>query len=164
MADLAADNQMPHMGTPTKLRMPCAAATTFYKGALVWAAAASGKAVTDAFSAGDLFLGICAKKVVTTAADQMVEVFVDGIWGFKISGTTSADMGHKAIIDASADSNNPDDVISTIDATEAAGDILLGGILTVYDSRAWVKLTGLYPIYTAAATDGHTSFRFAAES
>ena len=164
MADLSQDNQMPCYGDPIKIEVPAVGADTFYKGSLVFADASNGKAQVDGLAAGDFFLGICAEQTVADAADDLVPIYVTGVWGFKISGTTAADVGHSAVVDISADSCNPDDVISGIDATEAAGDIRLGGILSVHDSRAWVNLTGSYPIYADANTDGHASWRYVAES
>lgn len=154
MASLTADAHVPHFGSPTCVDIPCTAADTFYAGAIVFADDDNGKAQVGSLNAADNFLGICARQTVTAAADELVPVFVDGVHGFKISGTTAADIGHIAVMDSSAITDNPDDLVAAADITEAANDTLLGTIVTVIGSYAYVNIGISFPKFaTHAATD-----------
>lgn len=145
MAALTASVHLPYMGLATKIEVPAIGADTFYAGALVYADATNGKAQVGSLAAGDFFIGICAKKTVTTAADDLVPIYVNGVVGFPISGTTSADIGKLTVIDASAITDNPADVKCSADITDAANDICLGQICSVLDGYAYTDLGRHFP-------------------
>jgi hypothetical protein len=144
MAALTADVHIPHLGTPTKIAVKAVAADTFYAGALVFADGTTGKAQVVP-AATDSFLGICAAQVVATAADDLVEIYVDGIWALAFTGVAEVDVGQTVVVDMSggALSDNEADLVSAADATIVAGDILIGkciGINQEDTSRGWVQL------------------------
>jgi hypothetical protein len=144
MAALSADLVLNYQGAqPTKIPVPMISALTFYKGALVFADGASGKAQILPAS-GDVFLGICAEQVVGTAADEIVEIYVDGVWLLPYTTPANGDEGGMCKVDMGgtlsdniADCNGPA-------TAAAAGDIAIGVILAVgtsFESTVgWVKL------------------------
>ena len=144
---LTADIHIPHLGTPTKLKVKAIGADTFFAGALVFADGTSGKAQVVP-AATDSFLGICAKQVVATAADQLVEIYVDGIWALAFAGVAEADVGQVVIVDmdGGALSDDEGDLVAAADSAgnePVAGDILIGkcvGINEEETTRGWVML------------------------
>ena len=143
MAVLSADVHIPNLGTPTKLTVNAiAGGDTFYKGALVFADATLGLAQVLP-AASDKFLGVCAKQVVAAAGDP-VEIYVDGIWAFAISGLAATDVGDAVIMDADGTlSDNEADLVGATGATVAVTDILIGkclGITTEETTRGWTML------------------------
>jgi predicted RecA/RadA family phage recombinase len=125
----------------------------------VWAdfSTPSGATATVTPAAGDKILGICARQVTTTAAGDLVDIYTSGIFAIKgMSSIDNTDIGGFAIMDVSAAvTDNPADCVSTVDATEAANDCMLGKIVSYYDSTAYVELgpgvTGW--IYNATSAD-----------
>jgi hypothetical protein len=143
MAALTADVHIPHLGTPTKIKVKAVGADTFYAGALVFADGTNGKAQVVP-AATDSFLGICAKQVVVSAADELVEIYVDGIWALAFTGVAEVDVGQTVVVDMTGTlSDNEADLVSAADATIVAGDILIGkciGINEEETTRGWVML------------------------
>ena len=143
MAALEADVHIPHLGTPTKISVKAIGADTFFAGALVFADGTNGKAQVVP-AATDSFLGICAKQVVATAADDLVEIYVDGIHALAFTGVAEADVGQTVVVDMTGTlSDNETDLVSAADATIVAGDILVGkciGINAEETTRGWVML------------------------
>ena len=157
MAALTADAPMPHKGHLTKIGVKCVGADTFYEGALVYGDATDGKAqATATTTEDDVFLGICARNITTTAANQIVEVYVDGLWAFRPTvAIVEGDVGDVLIIDDSATlSDNPADCVTGAAATTAVHDILIGKIIAIditETDRAWVKIK---PGYNYVAASG----------
>jgi len=143
MAALTADVDIPHLGTPTKLSVKCVGADTFFKGALVFADGTNGKAQAVP-AATDSFLGICAENTVTTAADELVPIYLDGVWALAFTGVAEVDVGQTVVVDMTGTlSDNETDLVSAADATIVAGDILVGkcvGINETDTTRGWVML------------------------
>ena len=143
MAALTADVHIPHLGTPTKLSVKAVGADTFFAGALVFADGTTGKAQVVP-AATDSFLGICAAQVIATAADDLVEVYVDGIHALAFTGVAEVDVGQTVVVDMSGTlSDNEADLVSAADATIVAGDVLVGkclGINREETTRGWVQL------------------------
>lgn len=144
MAALTADVHIPHLGNPTKIAVKAIGADTFYAGALVFADSANGKAqVVPAVN--DSFLGICAKQVVAAAADDLVEIYIDGVWALAFTGAAEVDVGQVVVVDIGEGtlSDNEADLVSAADATVAATDILIGkcvGLNRDETTRGWVQL------------------------
>lgn len=155
MATLTNMNPLPFYGNPEKIEGPAVGAGTFYAGALVFADASSGLYQTGnaaTLAAGDRFIGIVAETTVVTAANQLVPVYVGGVFGFKVGSTDAADIGLVACIDSSSITDNPDDVKVTTDITEAANDVAIGTVVSFHNSRAWVALGRYYPRYDTLTT------------
>lgn len=147
MADLSADVDLPHKGNldEYKISVKAVGADTFYKGAFVFGDAANGKAQVTTPGAGDVFLGICSKQVVATAADDLVEIYAGGLWAIPFVGVAEGDVGDVCIVDIAGgtSSDNPADSVAGADATVAVNDILIGKILAVdieETTRGWVQL------------------------
>lgn len=143
MAVLDADVHIPHKGTPTKMAMPCAGADIFYAGALLYADAADGL-VQALPAAGDVFAGICAKQVTTTAANDLVEVYVDGIHALAYASAAEGDqMDHIVIVALGTLSDNEADAQVVLTGALAGNDIRIGkmrGMNQQDTSRAWIEL------------------------
>jgi len=153
MAVMAADALMPHKGTPTKLSVACTGADTFYKNALVFADTA-GTAQVSVPDAGDYFLGICAEQVTTTAAGDLVDIYVDGLFAIAFETPAEADVGDVCVVDISdgGRTDNQTDAMTGADATLANNDILIGKILAIdaeETTRGWVQIQPGW-IYSAA--------------
>jgi len=155
MAAMAADADHPHKGNleEYKIAVKAVGADTFYKGALVFGDAANGKAQVTTPAAGDVFLGICAKQVVATAADDLVEIYTGGLWALNFETPAEGDVGDVCVvnIDDAGRSDNVTDAMTGADATLAANDILIGKILAIdteETTRGWVLLQPGY-IYSA---------------
>lgn len=158
MANVSTSKPIKYYGAPVKVDVPVEAAATYYEGQLVFRDLTHGYAVQTPASE-DTFIGICAEGKTVTAAGDLIPVYVSGIFGFKVSGTTVADIGRTACIDASGITNNPDDVVCTTDITEAADDQAIGRIVTVIDSHAYVQLGAHMPQYQAVGeTDAGPGF------
>jgi len=145
MAALAVDIDSPHKGPLTKLTVKAVGADTFYKGAFVFGDAANGKAQVTAPATGDVFLGVCAEQVVATAADDPVDIYVEGTFAFAMATPVEGDVGDVCVVDIAGGTNtdNPADAVTGNDATLAATDILIGKILAIdieETTRAWVKI------------------------
>ncbi len=143
MAALTADVHIPHLGTPTKISLKAIGADTFYAGALLFADGTNGK-LQAVPAATDSFIGICAKQKVVTAADELVEVYVDGIHALAFTGVAEVDVGQTVVVNMDGTlSDNETDLESAADATIVAGDILIGkciGINREETTRGWVML------------------------
>ena len=143
MAGLTADVHIPHLGTPTKIALKAIGADTFFGGAMVFADGTSGK-LQAVPAATDHFIGICAKQAVITAADQLVEVYIDGVHALAFTGVAEADVGNVVVVNMDGTlSDNEADLESAADATIVAGDILIGkciGINRDETTRGWVQL------------------------
>jgi len=156
---LSAEIEVVHKGNPTKMGIKCVGADTFYAGAFVFADATNGKAQVTDPNAGDSdrFLGVCAKTITTTAADQLVEVYVNGVFAFRPSvAIVEGDIGDVLVLDDDGGSlsDDPGDAVTGAAATLAADDILIGKILALditETDRAWVKIK---PGYTYIALLG----------
>lgn len=154
MAALTADVHIPHLGTPTKLKVKAIGADTFFAGALVYADSANGKAQVVP-ATGDAFLGICAAQVVAAAADDLVEIYIDGCHAIAFTGAAEADVGNVVVVDIGGGTltDNEADLVSAVDATVAAADILIGkcvGLSQEEPTRGWVQLHLTSGIATAA--------------
>lgn len=141
---LTADLNLTHKGTPTLIKVKAVGADTFYKGALVYADAANGKAQAVP-AAGDTLIGICAYQVVAGAADVLIPIYVDGVWSLPYNSAAEGDQDASIIMDISA---HQTDDIGDCDAAAVAtldtGDILIGKMIAMdYEetSNGWVILT-----------------------
>lgn len=144
MAALSADTHLQHKGNLDwcKLTVKAVGADTFYAGALVFGDATNGKAQVTCGS-GDTFLGICAKQVVATAADDPVEIYTAGLWALPVTGAAEGDVGEFVCVDISANSDNPADLVVFADLTPATNDLAIGefkGVDINNTSLAWVQL------------------------
>ncbi len=142
MAVLAANIDVSWVGNPNKLTFAATAADTYYCGSLVFIIKGTGK-VQPLAAANYNFAGICVEKQTIAAADDPVEVFVDGIFLLPIgSAISAADEGDLLIMDASGTlSDNPADLVSNLDATGVATDVVVGRVLRVPDAaHMWVQL------------------------
>ncbi len=143
MAALTADVQISHRGPAKKITVKAIGADTFFAGAMVFADGANGKAQVVP-AATDHFLGICVKQVVATAANDLVEIYSEGEFALAFIGAAEADVGDAVVIDMNGTlSDNQTDIVSAIDATVAAGDILVGrcsGLNEEETSLGWVEL------------------------
>jgi hypothetical protein len=154
MAAMTADADHPHKGNldEYKIAVKAVGADTFYKGALVYGDAANGKAQVTVPAAGDVFLGICAKQVVATAADDLVEIYAGGLWALNFTTPAEGDVGDVCVSDVTGTpTDNVADAVTGADATLAANDILIGKILAIdveETTRGWVLLQPGY-IYSA---------------
>ena len=165
MANVTTIKPIQYYGTPVAVPVPVNAAATYYEGQLVFsdvASTESGYAVQTPAST-DTFIGICSETKTVTAQGDLIPIYTSGIFGFKISGTTVADIGDYACIDASAITNNPDDVVAHTDITEGANDQMIGEIITVIGSYAYVDLGKCKPAYNTqtVGTDGGSVYYFA---
>ncbi|RLB49615.1 MAG: hypothetical protein DRI90_24370, partial [Deltaproteobacteria bacterium] len=146
MAALTAGVDLPHKGNldAYKIAVKAIGADTFYKGAIVYADAANGKAQVSVPAAGDVFLGICAETVVATAADDLVEIYTGGLWALNFATPAEGDVGDVCVMDiGGSPTDNIEDAETGADATLAADDILIGKILAIdteETTRAWVQL------------------------
>lgn len=142
MAALTTEINLPFIGTPNKSAGVCNAALTFFKGAIVYADATSGKLCRTG-AAGTRAMGIITHTQITTAADQVVEYWSSGIFQFPtLSGVTIADQGENIIVDQSvAVTDNPADCLASGDVTLAANDILIGKLLWM-NGAPHVDITG----------------------
>lgn len=135
MAALAQDANVCQVGGGgVKVVGPAHQADTFYAGALLFALniGTTGKvSCVPTSGTAERFLGICSKRQVTTAADQLVEYFVSGIFLFPAIGTIAAtDIGSYLTADKSGTiSDNPADLVSSLDITAATGDCVIGRIV-----------------------------------
>lgn len=127
-----------------KLAVKAIGADTFYAGAIVYGDGTNGKAQVVP-AATDVFLGICAKTVVVTAADQLVEIYTTGLW--KVLNDTTVvegDVGDVLIQDS--DGTFTDNMADCVTAAAAGIDddnVLIGKILAVdaNDSNyCWVAI------------------------
>lgn len=143
MAALAADLNVSAVGVNICVPMSANAADTFYKGAVVFIDASGGVQVT--WSAGDRPIGISPKQQITTAAGDLVEVCVFGVfWVPAITGIAAADEGNTLIFDTNAPpTDNIDDADSSEGITEAAGDMRVGRVLRYTASRTLVMIGGI---------------------
>lgn len=147
MAALTADVHIPHKGTPTKIELPATGADTFYAGALVWLDVSNntGQVQVASIAAGDVVVGICAEQTVTTAAADLVPIYVDGVWALAVSATAATDVGAYACFDIDGTAtDNEADAVNSADITLAANDVLLGTIIGQNQEetgRWWVKFT-----------------------
>lgn len=140
---LTADVHIPHKGTPTKVAIPAIGADTFFAGALVYADDANGK-VQAVPAAGDVFLGIVAKQVVATAANDLVEVYVDGIHALAYGSAAEGDQSASICLNIGTTQSDDEGDMSALDlAGLATDDILIGKMIAMNaeeTSRAWVRL------------------------
>ena len=144
MAALTADVDHPHKGPLTKLAVKAIGADTFYKGALVYADAANGKAQVSVPATGDVFIGICAEQVVATAADDLVDIYVDGLWSLNVTTPAVADVGLAFFMNVDGTpTDNANDAIQPGDAALANTDILIGKLLAIDSddsTRGWFRI------------------------
>ena len=142
MAALTADT-MVETKNPTKHGIEAVGADTFYGGALVFGDATNGKAQVVP-AAGDVFLGICAQQKVVEAADEIVEVYCEGMALLPIDSVAQSNVGDTVFLDIGTDqSDNPADLSMSAPGGEAglaANDILIGKIISIQDGKAWVRL------------------------
>jgi hypothetical protein len=84
---------------------PVEAADEFYRGAIL--CFSSGLVVADNADA-DTGLGVCTKRVTTTAANQVVMVATHGVWWFAAVALTTASLW--TLMSPLATSDNPADM------------------------------------------------------
>lgn len=160
MAALSADVHIPHKGTPTKISLPATGADTFYAGALVFIDVSNntGQVQVASLAATDVLAGICAKQVTTTAAGDLVEVYIDGVHALPLSAVAATDVGSFAVCDINGTwTDNPADVVAAVDITLATNDVLVGPIIgqnTDETDKWWVRLTPGYVYDLALGTGG----------
>lgn len=139
MAALSANVHITHSGNPVRIPVRATAADEYYLGAAIFAKAA-GRA-SPAGASGDTFIGICGERKTVTAQDELVDVYVEGVFLLPMaSGAVGADGTVLAFDVTGTVSDNFADAVSL--AALAAGDIVIGKILSFdsVESRAWVKL------------------------
>ena len=157
MAALTADVDHPHKGNldEFKLTVKCITGDTFYKGACVYGDAATGKAQVTPYGAGDVFLGICARQVVTTAENDPVDIYCGGLWALPVTTPTEANVGDACFQNASgAPTDNFADAIFPVDEALGANDVLIGKMIALdieETTRAWILLRPGW-IYSATLT------------
>jgi len=140
MAALATDVNFRTYGACNKFTFSGNVADIHYAGALLFTDTGGGVQAVPA--AGDYFAGIVSKQQTVVTAGDPVEAYVDGIFLLP-TGTNiaAADEGDLAVIDISGTlSDNPADLVSNLDVTGAANDIVIGRILRVTTEGMWVKL------------------------
>ena len=123
MAALTGGADLQHKGNleKWKLSVKAVGADTFYRGALVYGDATNGKAQAVP-AAGDVLLGVGAKTVVAAAADELVEIYTGGLWGFACTvAVVEGDVGDILIMDiGTTQTDNPADLVTGTAATTAA--------------------------------------------
>ena len=141
---LTADANFSSIGTPLKAPFSCNAADTFYQGAIVFTDAGGGVQVTHAATL-DRVLGISPKQQVTTAAADIVEVYVKGTFWVPVgSNISAADEGDMLMLDASETSTDDfADTVAMMDTgtyTAAIHDSVVGQILRVTSTQMLIHL------------------------
>lgn len=141
MAVLTADVVgLSHQGNVTIIEFPADAADTYFIGSLVFTQAAGQVLITGVVDA-DTFVGISPKNQVITAAGQMVEVAIDGIWEFPNTNMAIAESGDLLYHDNSADSDNPADLDTYTGLTQESGvDEAVGLVLWTDGTTVKVNL------------------------
>ena len=134
MAVLAVDANVSLVGGGTKVSGPAHQADIFYAGAILFAlnVGTTGKiSCVPTSGVNERFIGICSKKQTTTAADQLVEYYVGGIFLFPtIAAIASTDIGSWLVCDKSGTaSDNPADLVFAGDITPVTGDAVIGRIV-----------------------------------
>ena len=134
MAVLAVDAQVHHMGGGVKVTGPAHQADTFYGGAILFALAVgtTGKvSCVPTSGTSERVLGICSKKQIITAADQPVEYHRGGVFLFPaVASIAATDIGSFLVADKSGTiSDNPLDLVSSVDITPVTGDCVVGQII-----------------------------------
>jgi len=147
MAALTADVHIPHLGpSPDKLSFPATGADTFFAGALVWLDISNntGQVQVASIADGDIIAGICAKQVTTTAAGDLVELYINGTWALAVGSMVATDIGSAVVSDISGTiTDNEADLVAAVDITIGAGDVLVGlskAINTEETTRIWTEL------------------------
>jgi hypothetical protein len=147
-------------GGGVKVVGPAHQADTFYAGALLFAlnVHTTGKvSCVPTSGTAERFLGICSKRQVTTAADQLVEYFVGGVFLFPaIASIDATEIGSFLVADKSGTiSDNPADLVAAGDITPLTGDCVIGRIVGLDgSSNIYVDLNvaGLIITSTTLAT------------
>jgi hypothetical protein len=134
MAVLAADANISLLGGGVKVMGPAHQADIFYAGAILVAlnVGTTGKvSCVPTSGTNERVLGLCSKKQTTTAADQLVEYYIGGVWLFPaIASVAATDIGHFLVIDKSGTvSDNFADLVSQVDITPATGDAVVGRVV-----------------------------------
>ena len=140
MAALTGDNnKISLIGGAIKIQGPCNSADTYFNGALLFALNVHHGTPTGlvtclpTLSAIDVFLGICAKQVTTTAASQPVEYFVGGIWLFPqpTAAVTSVSIGDYLIM------------LKGGTVTDSCMDLVIGGAAPTATSAIIGQIVGM---------------------
>jgi hypothetical protein len=107
-------------------KQPCAAAATFFRGAICTGATGVGKIKVSNGVTTDVAFGVVTERVTTTAADQLVEVLSRGIVWF--TGVAAiAHASNRELLYPLLTSDNPADLTAT-----AAGNCgALGRVLQI---------------------------------
>jgi len=144
MALLAADVHIPVLaGSGVKLGIPAVGADTFFAGALIAGDQTNGKCQvmgSPASTDGDTFLGICAKQKVVAAADELVEVYISGIFLIPFTGAVVTDVGQRLFMDLDVDTDNPGDTLIEAEITVADGDFYIGNVKVISGTSGWVEI------------------------
>lgn len=139
MAALAADINVSSLGTPLKAEFSCNAADTHYQGSIVYVDTAGGAQVTAA--AGDRVVGISTTKQVTTAAGQLIEVYINGLFWVPLgTNIAAADEGERLVSDGPTNSDNFADMVAAGDITLAANDACVGRIIRVTATQMLIAI------------------------
>jgi len=141
MAVLAADVNFRTYGACNKFTFSGNVADIHYAGAIVYTDTAGGVQAVPA--AGDYFCGISTKNQTVVTAGDPVEAYIDGIFLLPVGANiAAADEGDLLIYDISGAtaSDNWADMVSNLDVTGAANDIVIGRILRVTTEGMWIKL------------------------
>ena len=142
MAALTADVYLTTGANYRQMTLKCVGADTFYKGALVVYDLATGFIqVPQAGDAADEFAGFVVEQTTTTAQGDEVLVQTEGEVLIAY-GTTAlqADEGDLLFRDLTADSDNPEDLLSATYA--ASADLAIGRIIRFESATAggWVRM------------------------
>ena len=145
MAARTADAIINSYSNPVVITVPVEGADEFYRGAVVWTDLTNNGKATVAPASGDRPLGICTHHQTTTAANDEIEVVVNGIVEVPCAATiTAADNSSLLVYDVNvAITDNTADAVSDLDATLEASDAVLGRILRADGSFAVIELSNL---------------------
>lgn len=141
MAALSADVYLTTGANTRQMKLKALGADVFYKGAIVVYDASTGFIQVPTGGSADEFAGIVVEQTTTTAQGDEVLVMTEGEVLIPY-GTTAqqGDEGDLLFRDISANSDNPEDLLSATYA--ASADIAIGRIFRFESASAggWVRL------------------------
>ena len=108
-------------------------ADTYFRGALIHITNGTGKADATAANAME-FLGVSDENLIAAAADELLHVWVRGVFFF--SGMTPADADLGDVFAATATSDNPADLVVNAVGTPGA----MGMVIAVEAGGLWIDI------------------------
>lgn len=141
MGALSAPSAVKWIEPIQKFNFLAAETATFYAGGLCFIKKGTG-GVVHIPVANYNFAGVVTKTVSATSGVTYVEVFTNGMVLLPTGAAiTVADEGDLAIMDASGTlSDNPADIVSNLDATGAATDVVIGRIMQAATEGMWIHI------------------------